>query len=328
MKSVAHIFIFFASLVVSAKIMSPILPPAVVPQFSEKLAWFAAHKDDYDAVFIGSSQFYHGINPRQFDRVPGRAGRSFNFGLDGLWPAESFFVLRQILAQKPQRLRWVFIDWMDIDARIDPGAGTLTTRRMLYWHDTLHTAMTLHRIIEQPDSSIAKAELASAHLVLWARCLLHHGQAVDWFEAKLRKVKRVRARTPDWAANDGWRPGETGGLKGDALAKYAAQLDKLRHAGPRAQMGAALQKATDEAAAEIRAAGATPVLIASPAADPRHYFAPPAGIDAWIFNDPARYPDLFRPELRYDNYHLNPRGAELLTRLLADRFAETLKSHP
>ena len=148
-----------------------------------------------------------------------------------------FFVRRQILAEKPRGLRRVFIDWMDIDARIDPGAGSLTTRRMLSWHDTLHTAMTLRRIAGQPDSPVATAGLVSAHLVWWVRCLLHHGQAVDWFEAKLRKVKRVRGRTPDWAANDGWRPGETGGLKGDALAKYAVQLDKLHNAGPRLLTG-------------------------------------------------------------------------------------------
>ena len=319
MKPLALVLIFIASLAGSSALISCVLPPASIPQFSEKIAWFAAHKDDYAAVFIGSSQFYRGIDPRQFDCDAGLGIRSFNFGLDGLWPAESFFVLRQILAQHPRRLRWVFIDWMDIDPRIDHVG---TTRRMMYWHDTRHTTMTLQRIAEMPDSWVEKVQLASAHLGLWMRRLMHHGQAVESFEGKLRKNNYGRVKVPVWAKHDGWRSGKSSGIEGEALTHYAAQLDRLRSAGPRPPMGAALETAVRDIAAEIRTAGATPILIASPAADTRHLFAPPAGIEAWIFNDPESNPELFQPELRYDNYHLNPRGAELFTRLLAGRFLQ------
>ncbi len=317
---------FAISLACTAVFLSRILPPVSIPQFSEKIAWFAAHKDDYDAVFIGSSQFYHGINPRQFDRDAARGTRSFNFGLHGLWPAESFFVLRQILAQHPRRLRWVFIDWMDIDPRIDREG---TTRRMMYWHDTRHTAMTLRRIAETPDSWGEKARLGGAHLWLWMRCLAHHGQAVEWFEGKLRKNNYGRvARIPHWAKEDGWGAGAAHGIEGDALVDYSAQLDAMRTAGPRPPMGATFENAVRDIAAEVRAAGASPILIASPAPDVRHRFAPPAGIDAWIFNDPQRTPELFEPGLRFDSYHLNPHGAELFTRLLAGRFSQDIKSRP
>ena len=325
MKAFSSVLIFAISLACTAALLSRVLPPVPIPQFSEKIAWFAAHKDDYDAVFIGSSQFYHGIDPLQFDRDAGLGKRSFNFGLDGLWPAESFFVLRQILAQHSHRLRWVFIDWMDIDPRIDPGG---TTRRMIHWHDTRHTAITLRRIVGMPDLWEKKASLAGTHLGLWMRRLLHHGEAVEWFEGKLRTAKRVRARIPDWAEQDGWRPGKRNGIEGPALTEYLAQLEVMRDAGARPSMDAAFESALRDIAAEVRAAGATPILIASPAPDTRQRFAPPAGIEAWIFNDPAHHPELFDPRRHYDIYHLNPQGAETFTRLLAGRFAESQTPRP
>ena len=315
--------VFIASMLCAARWMERALPQAKIPQLTEKIAWFAAHQEDYDAVFIGSSQFYHGIDPRQFDREAGGGTRSFNFGLRGMWPAESFFVLRQILAQHPRRLRWVFIDWMDIDPRIDPKG---TTRRMIHWHDTRHTAITLRRIAEMPDPWLEKTRLAGAHLMLWARCLVQQGRAVEWFEGRLRKNNYGRpAKTPRWAEQDGWGAGDAHGIEGSALAEYSAQLDSIRAAGPRPPMGAALDRALSDLAAEVRAAGASPILIASPAADLRHRFAPPAGIDAWIFNDPERNPGLFEPGLRFDSYHLNPTGAAYFTQLLAGRFAESQK---
>ena len=317
---------FAISLVCTAAFLSPILPSDSIPQFTEKIAWYAAHKDDYDALFIGSSQFYHGIDPRQFDRDAGGGMRSFNFGLRGLWPAGSFFVLREILALHPRKLRWVFIDWMDIDPRIDADGAT---RRMLYWHDARHTAMTLQHIAEMPDPWGEKARLGGGHVWLWMRRVVHHGQAVEWFDGKLRKNNYGRSvRIPRWSERDGWGPGEARGIEGDALAGFSAQLDAMRNAGPRPPMGAAFENAVRAIAAEVRAAGALPILIASPAADVRQRFAPPDGIDAWIFNDPERFPELFEPSLRFDNYHLNPRGAERFTRLVAARFAEAKKSRP
>ena len=326
MKAFSSVLIFALSLACTAALLSRVLPPVTVPQFTEKIAWFAAHKDDYDAVFLGSSQFYHGIDPQQFDRDAGLGKRSFNFGLDGLWPAESFFVLRQILAQHSRRLRWVFIDWMDIDPRIDP-AGT--TRRMMYWHDTRHTIITLQHIAEMPDSWMKKAQLAGPHVGLWMRRFVHHGRAVEWFEGKLRKNNYGRVvKTPSWTKQDGWRPGAPNGIDGAALTEYTTQLEHLRNAGARPAMGTAFESALRDIAAEVRTGGATPILIASPAADTRQRFAASPGIEAWIFNDPELYPELFDPDLRYDIYHLNPRGTELFSRLLAERFAESQKPRP
>ena len=43
------------------------------------------------------------------------------------------------------------------------------------------------------------------------------------------------------------------------------------------------------------------------------------------FNDPERYPELFRLNHRYDKGHLNRRGVERLAELFADAFLEHLE---
>ena len=56
------------------------------------------------------------------------------------------------------------------------------------------------------------------------------------------------------------------------------------------------------------------------------YFVPSAANArrAAVINlcDPAAYPQLYAPEYRLDNSHLNAAGAEILTRIVADRFVE------
>ena len=75
-------------------------------EVSEKLAYFARHKDEYDAVFVGSSRVYRQIAPGVFDRQvaasTGRAMRSFNLGAPSMFLPESLYVIDRILAQRPR----------------------------------------------------------------------------------------------------------------------------------------------------------------------------------------------------------------------------------
>ena len=58
------------------------------------------------------------------------SGRSFNFGYDGMWPPESFYLLRQLLALRPAPAKWVVIDLMDINTQLDERNNS--TLRMAY----------------------------------------------------------------------------------------------------------------------------------------------------------------------------------------------------
>ena len=76
------------------------------------------------------------------------------------------------------------------------------------------------------------------------------------------------------------------------------------------------------------AMGAEPVFILSPAMKPRcevHQAYREGLLPNLIAIDDARtHPRLYKVENRFDAEHLNRTGAEIYTRLLADRFAEYL----
>src|SRR6266446_10457255 len=70
-----------------------VLPfPEIDGGVSQKFRFFAAHKDEFDTVFIGSSRIYFQISPATFDRFTRESGlstHSFNFGIGGMYLPES-----------------------------------------------------------------------------------------------------------------------------------------------------------------------------------------------------------------------------------------------
>src|SRR5204862_6415574 len=66
-----------------------ILPfPEIDGGVSHKFRFFAAHKDAFDTLVIGSSRLYFQISPAIFDRVTRESGlptNSFKFGIGGMY---------------------------------------------------------------------------------------------------------------------------------------------------------------------------------------------------------------------------------------------------
>ena len=296
-----------------------------------KLRYFAAKRDEFDVLFVGSSQFFHQIVPGQFDREVGakngRKSRSFNFGVPGMWPPESFHLLREVLELHPAHLRWVLIELMDIDTRVSEASGA--THRMVLWHDWPHTAMVLDRIAEQPGDFWKQHGARGTHLALWARRFVNHGQGSEFIIGKMRKNNFGRLKNNDWVKESGYFPGNPTSLAGQPVDDYLAQLAKLKAGPPPPPMSPALALAVQEIGAAVRAAGATPIFVQCPTVDPRMRFSETVGgPEIWSLNDPTRFPELFDPAVRYDAIHLTPNGAVLFTHLLAERFTERLAARP
>ncbi|PYL65067.1 MAG: hypothetical protein DMF20_09405 [Verrucomicrobia bacterium] len=83
-RAVANSVIGLTAFLVTCIGLRAILPfPEIDGGVSQKFRFFAAHKDEFDTLFIGSSRIYFQISPAIFDRVTGESGlptHSFNFG--------------------------------------------------------------------------------------------------------------------------------------------------------------------------------------------------------------------------------------------------------
>lgn len=113
--------IFTITLTVVFILANLIFPYPNMPNYpndvSLKLKYFAEHKNEYNAIFIGPSTTSFGIVPNLFDKLMAEQNReikSFNLGFSAATVAEIDFSLSKIIALKPANLKWLFIEYPDL----------------------------------------------------------------------------------------------------------------------------------------------------------------------------------------------------------------------
>ena len=283
---------------------------------------------DYSLLYIGSSRVFHEFIPKQFDAAlhdRGHQVRSFNFGQDGMWPPESFYMLRQILAKRPPNLKWVFFDLMGMKAKEEEEEPT---KRAVYWHDLRHTILAWRHALEVDmigQRTISeKAARCWYHAMLWAEKSASLGRGQEQLEIAL---KLARERKLEKIPDEGFEAGGKGPLTGEMLAHFNAAMAKLKVNPTAKPIEPMLGDALNALVKEVRAAGAEPVFIVASGIYGTERFTdwPPAGVRVLRFDDPDKFPELYSPANRYDPHHLDLTGAQAFTRYLANAFAALLE---
>jgi hypothetical protein len=308
-----------AALLIDARVPFP--PDA---DLGARLEHFARHKEDYDTVFIGSSRFRHHIIPHEFDAATAAGGvptHSFNLGYSGMWPPESFYFLRQVLALHPRKLHWLVIELMDY--RFGEWENKPLTMRSVYWHDCQHTAMILRVMLESSLPPLEKGRQLALHTRLFLHRMLGPGGGADWLVGRYFPTKSHSK--PDWVGRAGFDPEVQGGeWTPAATADLEAQVDAVKRSLPPQPLRPGFSAAFQELLGDLRQAGVQPIFVISPTVRPVENLALglPEGLTVFRFNQPDIYPELYKPETHYDIGHLNENGAHEFTRLLAQRFVE------
>lgn len=110
------------------------LPPRI-EGYSEKLAHYQRHADQYSVLYVGSSRVFRHMVPAAFDEAAAEAGlkiRSFNFGVDGLNLIELRTLLGAIARSGGGSSRYVLIE-PALALRLR--ARNVATVRAAYFHD-------------------------------------------------------------------------------------------------------------------------------------------------------------------------------------------------
>jgi hypothetical protein len=300
-----------------------------VAGISPKVRFIKEHRDEIDTLFIGSSRVYHGLNPSAFDAVTAAAGtptHSYNFGVDAMLPPETFYVVDQILAARPRKLRWVFIELEDVQVTISP--EHLHTQRALSWHDWERTWIVAKKLLEldihekwkQKRSRILQNRNAlAAHFHLFLQNLANTGRGLD--QTPLNPQEEDLPQLEYEPKGDGYAPTAVR-MEEQRRARYEAWVA----ADPTSATGRDVDRYADEAfrhyAEEFRALGATLIFFVTPGSKaflPSKFIGNPPGA-VMAFNDARAFPSLYLPSSRIDEGHLNATGAEEFSRLLALRF--------
>ena len=322
---------------------------------ARKFAYFAAHKDEYDMVFVGSSRVMNQLSPREFDAqmaAAGRPCRSFNLGFAGMFLPESSFLIDQVRALRPARLRGMIVELSSPAPRHD--AGHRLTERDVYWHHLLPTALACIAVWTDPESKATPHERVAQtwlQATTFARCMVHLGYGPQWVD-DLRKLRpwRNRAQVADreiiGPSEDGFSPllhtlgqgqthaAKTGGDPTDRLA-FQSMVERLRaeETHPAVDSAAssssflrrkareALRSLLTRQLSALSRAGIKPFPFVGPGTTREQIFhdlyADGTLPTLLAFNDPTAHADLYALDVRADRNHLNAAGADLLSRQLA-----------
>jgi hypothetical protein len=319
-----------------------ILPfPEIDGGVSQKFRFFAAHKDEFDTLFIGSSRVYFQISPAIFDRVTRESGmptHSFNFGVGGMYLPETAYLLEQILNLKPRNLRWVFIEYDELQTKWSP--ENQTSRRALYWADWKRVSLLLRKLTDAgtdplwlPDPAKLRDIILRQNDEKSTRSLLtfYAGQ----FEKNYTNIARAgdvlghflgpdtKERRASYlgAASDGYvtRPNQMSPSQPAAYERALAAA--MAQTGTRPLSPYAME-AYRQCAQEVRNIGAVPIFLITPSTTEINVAAETTELTGVVmaFNNPQAYPNLFRSSARRDGQHLTKAGAEEFTRIVATNF--------
>lgn len=305
-----------------------------VPELKAKRDRWVEMKDEVDTVFVGSSRTFHHIDPVTFSDAVAAAGlprpHAYNAGANLMFPPESLRWVRELLAERPPKLKWVFLELAGIRSKGEFGEGFETSARGVWWHDVPHTRMSLHHVwrdgrlpvIEKLDESVE-----------------HLSQAATVMSGAGRKGETISHLLMSGAdvLEDGMNPAtgfqafNTMLMSEDEIASYRRQLAGRLAAPPppvRA-LPSDLRVALKDLRKEINRAGAELVLFEPPAGIPlSRPIQPLPGVMHLRYNDVEAHTDLYAPEQRRDGGHLMAEGARLFSAQLGRDFAALVKKQP
>lgn len=334
---------FVVALAVTAHFIGGIDRFAGVVELEEKFAWFDAHADEYDTLFVGTSRVYRGIMPEIFDRRMAGAGmsaKSFNFGIDGMFAPEDSFVLEHILARKPKNLRRVFIELGMFQTNLDERDPY--SIRSAYWHDWTRTRLVIRNLLISKNGEIRWSRLlfgdadererlqrAAVHLGVCITHSLAVGHGIRWLAAPANPLAEPSHRAMIGPAGDGFVAMDPAKMMSDAeREKYDAYLKKLRSKAPRiTRVNPQSQRNLELIAGAIRRAGARPYFVVSPVPN-RESRHPREDLDAPVldFSNVHTSGEILLSKFRIDGAHLSEEGAALYTEEFSRRFIALVRS--
>lgn len=339
--------LLFAVLAVSfalvAALVRPLVPWPEERGLRAKYEYVRAHKDELDAIYIGSSRMMRAIDPRVVDAELAARGlpwNTFNFGADGMFGFEADFVLREILALEPARLKTVFFEAATWYPGFDePGSTNPESLRCAFWHTPAATVNALESVRRMDAPLATKLALYRTHLSAFAKKCSSFGQgprvlakalgtdtaAID-VDVPASLVRETRGYQPlELLTDEVHTQGREIFLiaienyrkliaKIPAENARAASLDTYNLRALRGQYEVARQHDAELVQVVMPNRVGTPLFGTLQQA--RHI---PVLLH---FNRPDAYPELFEVEHHYDMGHLNRAGAALFSRLLARTYVD------
>lgn len=313
----------------------------------QKIRFFEISKDEYTAVFIGPSRIYHQVDTPFFDSAMQKniqGFKSFNFGAPGIGWAEILYIIDYINALKPANLKYIFFEPIPYSKIYSENVSAAST---LMAHDLRYTYLGIKNILQSDEAPQYLAHQTYYHIISFIYNLTCIGCASEYAAYKIR-TKNTGIQKTDYShlrKNSGFIPidEDAGPLQtakhqtflltaetkmADLVLKKISRLEKSDVNILRKNIADVQIETLLNAAKKL---GPTPVIVVPPELFNHHrldgrleYFKQQTSAAILAFDDPRRYPEFCRIENRWEELHLNKKGARLFTERLADEFKKIL----
>jgi hypothetical protein len=269
---------------------------------------------------------------------------SFNFGIGGMYLPETAYLLEQILKLKPRNLKWVFIEYDELQTKWSP--ENQTSRRALYWADWKRVSLLLRKLtgagtdplwLPSPeklrDIVLRQKEEKNTRNLLtfyagqFEKNYTNVARATDVPQYFLDSDTKERRARYLGVASDGYvtRPNR---MSPKQVAEYERGLAAAMAQTDTHPLSPYAVEAYRQCAQEVRKIGATPIFLITPSTTQINVATENTGLTSAVmaFNNPRTYPSLYRSDVRRDEQHLTKSGAEEFTRIMAANFVEFARS--
>lgn len=330
LRTFLHLLLFLAGFLLTATWIHSLVPER------QKLEWLDTVQQDADVIFLGSSHVYRQFDPQLFDLQRGAAAgqsRSLNMAALGMGLNEEAYMLKRILAEHSPKLRWVVIEALPFDMQFQ-NENDFGIRR-LEWHDSENTWRLVRSLLGSDLPRDEKWSLIRRHVEHWWRRSINLARGLDVVEALTSEPTSFDGN-PDFGVNqDGYVP-----LQMATATKQSRGMRQRFLQNPQALLAAAqalpkldaeettvdedLRSLVLDMEASAAAAGVGIIWWLHPNLE-RYVGWRKMEADGDIhhlvaYDDPARYPAFYQVRWHFDLYHLNRKGAEMMTKIFAEDF--------
>lgn len=364
-KSLGSVLAFTAAFVVGVGLLGQIIPSPTIPSnvvfIGPKHDYYQAHKDDYNAIFFGSSRVFNQIVPDIFDAAASldetkadqpnsmtSSLNSYNFGVPAMRAIDSLVLLEEVLSNPPENLQWVFFESV-LDRGYEP-IENARTHRSMYWHTWENTRLAADYIWASEASLPSKLLFTFSHVLPALYRQLNVGRLFNQVLPSEFSDKH-QSTVADFTEDEGYfaLTDEDSPRRQAFLANEAAYLKKVERLkaiaraeenlplavaqqGSQQKSGPMLPKNKRQLLQRVtrivRAAGAEPIFIEPPSLEQDSDFkiAERLGdIETLLaYKDPEKFPQFYAFNQRFDEDHLSDGAAQEFSKTLGEDFKRVI----
>ncbi len=307
--------------------------------FYEKEYCLEKNAGQFNTVLIGSSRVYRQVDILLFDSLNQNSTdtHTFNFGIDGVTIAESYYEFENILKIRDLKAKYIIVELCDVDTF---AKENLHTVRKKYYYDTKAYLTSVKVLWQSAYSVTRKLQSTFAHTVNLFECVSHFNSLNE-----IVPFRKNELNAP-YGCNNFYSPlsekdsTHNFGLNGEVttphkeLLKHIDQLTFLRKNTKELYAGSSVNNTPGSTYFSIaqrmieegNKRSVKVIFVLPPKLEEIHYR------NVWpVFNalpaanridlgNPVKYPLFYELQYAYDLGHVNEVGARFYTEALSQEF--------